>query len=97
MILHTWRVGLGRSQQKCSIESIAFVPFEPNTTPINRLQNIIISKTRKTQIERDGKFSYREECIQEIIVGAIGDKVMDALNWGALEDGPLATEEGDQY
>lgn len=39
----------------------------------------------------------KEVDLQEVVVGAEGEEVVDALDEGALENGPLPTEEGDDH
>lgn len=90
------KTGLGRSQQQRSIESTKLLALSPNTNPTNLLSKI---KTQKSTTQRI-KIKQRESVcvkwgVQEVIVSAESDEVMKAFNWGALEDWPLTTEEGD--
>ena len=91
------KTGLGRSQQQRSIESTKLLALSPNTNPTNLLQQNrnpkINNTTNQDQTERE---SVCERWgVQEVIVSAESDEVMKAFNWGALEDWPLTTEEGD--
>ena len=70
------------------------MPFVPNTAPTNRLPKTQITKRRERERERE---SLEREGLQEVIVGAEGEKMVDALDGGALENGPLTAEEGDHY
>lgn len=97
--LGTCKIGLGRSQQKYSTERTVFVHLEPKTAPTKRLQGKdtgIEVKMEGNKIEIEGGKSSRiREYIQEVVVSAESEEVVNALNESALKDGPLTTEEGD--
>lgn len=78
------------------------VPLTPHNTPTKRLQQ----QTTRIRLEKNPNdkppASEKQELTkrgssQEVIVGAEGEEVVEGGDGGALEDRPVAAEEGYQH